>query len=174
MNTSNSQAPSQPPTTVPDLPTPTWTISTLPDQQDTTTPSNSQNNSYLDIQSNSTITQLYFNSTNSELSFTVTGPEGTTGYVQYRIAKSLLSSVQNVKVYLDGNQLSVNITSNQDEWLLYFTYHHSSHTIVISLNTLSGTEQLGSFAVWVGALIAAIIIAVITLLVWRGKHKLTV
>jgi hypothetical protein len=55
-----------------------------------------------------------FNSTSSELSFTITGPDNTAGYVKVTIAKSILSSVQNVKVYFDGSQLSVAITEDED------------------------------------------------------------
>jgi hypothetical protein len=169
LDTADSRAPTQPSIPIPDLPTPLWSPSNLPNQQTSPTPTSSSNNSYFDLQSNSSITQLYFNSTSSELSFTVTGPEGTTGYVQYRIAKSLLSSVQNVKVYLDGSQLTVNITSTQDAWLLYFTYHHSSHTILIDL-TATTTNSQGASLMWLGVPIAALVVAAIGVLVWKGRN----
>jgi hypothetical protein len=63
--------------------------------------------------------------TSSELSFTVNGTSGNTGYVKVTIAKSLVSNAENVKVYLDGNQLNYEVTSNTDSWLLTFMYLHA-------------------------------------------------
>jgi len=53
--------------------------------------------------------------------------------VKVTIAKSLVSSVQNVKVYLDGDELDVAIISDEKSWLLSFTYLHSTHQVMISL-----------------------------------------
>jgi len=85
------------------------------------------------VTSNSTVSELAFNSTSRELSFTVTGPSGTTGYVNVFLAKTLVENIADVKVYLDGDQLNYTITSTDDSWLLHFTYRHSTHTITISL-----------------------------------------
>jgi hypothetical protein len=85
------------------------------------------------VSSNSTVSALAFNSTSRELSFTVTGPSGTTGYVNVHIAKTLVENIADVKVYLDGNQLDYTVTSLDDSWLLHFTYGHSTHIIAISL-----------------------------------------
>jgi hypothetical protein len=85
--------------------------------------------SFFFVDSNSTISNLFFNSTNSELSFTVSGETGTAGYVKVTIAKSPLSSLQNVKAYLDGDELDVAITSYGDLWVLDFSYSHSTHYV---------------------------------------------
>ena len=85
------------------------------------------------VTSNSTVSELAFNSTSRELSFTVTGPSGTTGYVNVHIAKTVVDNIADVKVYLDGDQINYTITSLDDSWLLHFTYHHSTRTIAISL-----------------------------------------
>ena len=85
------------------------------------------------VSSNSTVSSLAFNSTTSELNFIVTGPSGTTGYVECTIAKSLVTDPENIKMFLDGNELSYNLSSRADMWLLYFTYKHSSHRISINL-----------------------------------------
>jgi hypothetical protein len=164
----NTQAPSKPPTSVPDLPMPEWSPTTNPDTSASPTPKSGDSNSYFQVESNSTITELFFNSTSSELSFTVTGPSGNTGYVQYTIAKSLLPGIQNVKVFLDGNQLNINITSTEDSWLLYFTYHHSSHQIIINL--AAGTQN--TFDDYSSLLLPVVIAAVLLVtgfVVWRKK-----
>ncbi len=57
------------------------------------------------VESNSTVSALAFNTTSSELSFTVSGPSGTKGYVKVSIAKSLVENVSDVKVYLDGERV---------------------------------------------------------------------
>jgi hypothetical protein len=101
------------------------------------------------VSSNSTVTSLAFNSTTSELSFTVSGPSETTGYVKVAIAKSLVSNAENIKVYLDGNQLNYEVTSNEDSWLLTFTYKHSTHQVMISLAANAGGAASLSIEPWV-------------------------
>jgi len=117
-----------------------------------------ENQNFFYFESNSTVMALAFNNTSSELSFTVEGETGTTGYVKVTIAKTLVSNGANMKVYLDGKQLNYEVTSNADAWLLTFTYAHSSHQVKISLaaNTAAvfGTEY------WT-AIIAVIAIAAI-------------
>jgi len=88
------------------------------------------------VTSNSTVSELAFNSTSRELSFTVTGPSGTTGYVNVYIAKTLVDNIADVKVYLDGDQLSYTVTSTDDSWLLHFTYSHSTHKVNINLGLI--------------------------------------
>jgi hypothetical protein len=90
-----------------------------------------QNQNVFLVESNSTVTALAFNSTSSEFSFTVSGSSGTTGYVKTTIAKNLTTNPENIKVYLDDNQLNYTVTSNVDSWQLTFNYHHSTHTISI-------------------------------------------
>jgi hypothetical protein len=128
--------------------------------------------SFFYVESNSTVTELFFNSTNSELSFTVSGESETAGYVKVTIAKSLISSVQNVKVYLDGNQLDVAITSNEDSWLLSFTYMHSTHHVRISLATNAATTLLGIESwIWIGVVIIIVVIGVgLLLYIKKRKH----
>jgi hypothetical protein len=87
------------------------------------------------VESNSTVYSLAFNSTSLELSFTVSGPSGTTGYVKVTIAKSLVANGEDIKVYLDGNQLNYSETSTPNSWQLVFNYSHSTHNIAVDFNT---------------------------------------
>jgi hypothetical protein len=93
------------------------------------------------VNSNSTLTGFSFNSTSKELSFDVSGDPETTGYVYVNIPKSLVSDGSSLKVYLDGNQIEYAVQSQGDEWLLYFTYHHSTHLVDISLRSNSSNMQ---------------------------------
>jgi hypothetical protein len=122
------------------------------------------------VSSNSTVTSLAFNSTTSVLSFTVSGPSGTTGYVKVTIAKSLISNPENIKVYLDGNQLNYEVTSSADSWLLSFTYSHSTHQVSIDMaaNTI-GNAFLG-MAHWTW-IVAGIITAVISVSLFYFKKR---
>ena len=96
-----------------------------------------QNKYVFSVESNSTVSSLAFNTTNRTLSFTVSGPSGTKGYVKVTVAKSLVENIADVKVYLDGNQLNYTVTSLDDSWLLHFTYLHSTHKVTISLSAIS-------------------------------------
>jgi hypothetical protein len=140
----------------------TYTITTTigESQTPTVTPSPSPipvpGQSLFFVESNSTVTKLFFNSTSAELSFTVSGEKGTWGYVDITIAKSLVSNIQDVKVYLDGNQLNFNMTEKGDSWLLHFTYTHSTHRVIMTLSSApSGESPLGP-ALVVGLPITAI------------------
>jgi outer membrane protein assembly factor BamB len=93
------------------------------------------------VVSNSTVSSLAFNSTTDELSFTVAGPSGTTGFVDMGIAKSLVPNVANLKVYLDGTNLDYTATSTADSWFLHFTYSHSTHVLIISLDENTSTPS---------------------------------
>ena len=89
--------------------------------------------SVFSVTSNSTITELSFNSASKELSFSVSGDAGTMGYVNVYIPKSLVNDTGGLKVYLDGSQVDYTAQSQSDCWLLYFTYPHSTHLVTISL-----------------------------------------
>jgi hypothetical protein len=94
------------------------------------------------VTSNSTVSQFSFNSTSRELSFTVSGPSGTTGYVNVYIAKSLIGDISTLKVYLDGNQIDYTAVSTNASWLLHFTYQHSTHRVIVSLGSPANSYPL--------------------------------
>jgi parallel beta-helix repeat protein len=123
------------------------------------------------IESNSTLTALAFNSTNSELSFSVSGPSNTTGYVKVTIAKSLIPNGENVRVYLDGNQLNYSITLTANSWLLEFTYPHSTHQVTVQLATSTTSLPLPRIDYWLW-IVLPVIIAVFAFagaVIWRKK-----
>jgi hypothetical protein len=124
------------------------------------------------VSSNSTVTSLEFNNTTSGISFNVTGPSGTKGYVKCTIAKSLVPNVENIKLFLDGNQLNYDITSNADSWIIYVTYAHSSHQISINLqaNADESLPQNKEYWTWTVATISIALIGV-SPLVYFKKHK---
>jgi hypothetical protein len=131
-----------------------------------------QNQQVFFVESDSAVSALAFNSTSSELSFTVSGPDGTAGYVKVTIAKSLVANAADIKVYLDGNQLNYDVTSNTDSWLLSFTYTHSTHNVMVSLATNeAGGTFLGNALILIAVVIAIAVAGAIGLIVWRKKKK---
>ncbi|UCC57988.1 MAG: PQQ-binding-like beta-propeller repeat protein [Candidatus Bathyarchaeum sp.] len=90
------------------------------------------------VSSNSILSELAFNSTSRELSFTASGEDGTKGYVKASIAKELVSNITDLKVYLDGNNLDYTVTSTESSWILNFDYSHSTHSVVVHLGELNG------------------------------------
>lgn len=126
------------------------------------------------VSSNSTVSQLVFNSETNELSFAVSGDNGTTGYFDVFIPKTLVEDVSNLKVCLDGNQVNYTTTTLTDSWVLHLTYHHSEHRVTMTFDTLSmeptNASILGDSVIY--PTIAAIAIAIIiscTLLIKREK-----
>jgi outer membrane protein assembly factor BamB len=80
---------------------------------------------------------LAFDSGTRELRFTVTGETGTTGFVEVKVAKSLVGNVADLKVYLDGASLDYSAQSTNDSWVLCFTYAHSTHSVIVNLGAAS-------------------------------------
>jgi hypothetical protein len=99
------------------------------------TPPNGTEQNVFSVTSNSTLTELFFNSTSQELSFSVSGEPGTKGYVDVDIPKSLINNISDVKVYMDNNSIQYTAQSQGDCWLLYFTYHHSTQDVIINLGS---------------------------------------
>jgi hypothetical protein len=100
--------------------------------------------SVFSVTSNSTLSQLSFDSNNKQLTFTVSGQQGTTGYIDVYIPKTLLNQTSDLKVYLDSNQIQYNISPLTDGWLLHASYHHSSHTVTVSLAQSNLSSKNGS------------------------------
>jgi parallel beta-helix repeat protein len=86
------------------------------------------------VESASTISNLAFNAANRVLSFTATGSDGTQGYVRASVAKNFTANPDGVKVLIDGNQVTCSPTLTSDSCLIYFTYQHSSHSVIIDLS----------------------------------------
>ncbi len=112
---------------IPDDPTPTPTATPA------ATPAPTGGTQIFKIESNSTWTNLYFNSTSVTLTFTVSGENGTTGYTKAYIAKTLVPTFTGASVSLDGKETQFTIIDTTDYWVFEFTYHHSTHQVAIDL-----------------------------------------
>jgi parallel beta-helix repeat protein len=110
------------------------------------------------VTSNSTISELDFESTSRELRFKVSGPSGAKGYVDLYIAKTLIENIQDVEVKLNGEEINYTATSLDDSWLLHFTYLHSTHEVTVVLGQVV-TPFIGDLF-WVFALFGLVIVAI--------------
>jgi len=127
------------------------------------------------IVSNSTVMQFAFDSTNLTMSFTVSGPSDTMGYTNVTMAKTLVTNITGLTVYLDGNQIQFTNSSTQFYWLLSFTYHHSTHRVVIAMKSLEQTPQAFDYSnpLLAMALISSLLAG--SLIIWKRlrTRKLT-
>ncbi len=115
------------------------TPSPIPTSSDQTQPTFS-------ITSNSTVSSLAFNSTSEELSFTVSGPPGTTGYVNITVSKTLLPNLAGLKIYVDKQDINFTANTVGDSQILYFVYHHSTHEVIVSLPETEAAPELQLWA----------------------------
>lgn len=129
------------------------------------TDTDNQDQNVFTLASNSTLTSFIFDSTKSELSFGVSGPFGTVGYVQVCVPKSLLADASDLKITLDGYDLPYDVMSKNDVWLITMIYPHSSHTVVVALNGVR-SSGFGSFMTNFGnELVLGTVIAVLAAIV---------
>ena len=89
----------------------------------------------ISIQTNSTIAAFSFDPASKQLSFSLTGPDGSTGYINVYISKGILADISNLKVSLDGEPVNFDAVSTGYSWVLSFDYHHSTHKVSINLNS---------------------------------------
>jgi hypothetical protein len=101
----------------------TTTLSFLPTQN------SDQGTQTFVFESNSTVTALTFDASQSLLSFNVSGPSNTTGYVKVTIAKSLLSNGNSLLASIDNTTTTYTLTETENAWVYTFNYHHSTHQI---------------------------------------------
>ncbi|MGD0994398.1 MAG: hypothetical protein ABR909_02610 [Candidatus Bathyarchaeia archaeon] len=136
-------------------------------------PFNNQNQNVFSVTSNSTLTSLTFDSTTNELSFGVSGPSGTTGFTEVCIPQSLIPDISKINVTLDGGAINYTSVSENNVWIITFTYHHSSHTIVIALGSTPTTTVPEFPSSVILSLFIILAVSVAVMLVLRKARKAT-
>jgi hypothetical protein len=159
------------PQAMPDINLPTEFPSSTPMETSQPTATPPIDAESFNIESNSTVTAFAFNSSVPEISFTVNGTSGTTGYVKATIPKSFMPNATNIKVYLDGNQTNYTLDSNDSNWTITFTYLHSTHQVAITAETVTQENLAVPDWAWQIAIISVFIgfIAGLTVLAWVAK-----
>jgi hypothetical protein len=129
---------------------------------------------WFSLTSTSTITEFAFNSTSKELSFTASGPEGTTGHVNVYIPKSLINDISDLNVYVDEIEITYSSESVGDSWMVSFSYTHSTHRVVIALSSAAKADGAPLELILTTAIGAAIAVAVTAAVFFKRKrsHKI--
>ena len=128
------------------------------------------------VTSNSTLSAFDFNATSNEINFTGSGSSGTTGYVNIEIPKSLIANISNIQVLLNDTQVSYGVQEQPDSWMISFTYHQSSHQILVNLNSAmlssSSSEILSEkWLIYVITFAVMVSIVLVPLLVLKRRNK---
>jgi parallel beta-helix repeat protein len=96
---------------------------------------------YVHIVSNSTISDFYFNpGEGAFLRFNVTGEEGIEGFCRVTIPKDLLWVEDGWTIFVGEESVNYTIIPDNDYAYLYFTYNHSTQTVIIQ-----GTHVIPEF-----------------------------
>jgi hypothetical protein len=115
-----------------------------------------ENQTLFYIESNSTVTALEFDGIEPRLSFTVSGPNGTRGYITATIPKTLLDTEAEWTVFVDDEPIFPTIIEDPYKTVLHFDYSHSTHTITIVQN-----KQNQTFPTWTLLTLALVATAVL-------------
>jgi len=112
------------------------------------------------VTSNSTISDLTFDTTSRRLGFTVTGEDNTIGYSKVTIAKILISDITKLKINIDDVEYNYVVTETEDSWILVFSYTHSTHNVIIDLQSAMVTGRRDIPLIYLIPVIAAIALVV--------------
>jgi hypothetical protein len=128
----------------------------------------------LSVLSNSTLSEISFNSTSKELSFALTGSSGTTGFVTVYVAHSIINDASGLIVRLDGNPIDYTVESQGDSWLVAFSYHHSTHQVSVAFTQFGSQNTVLRGLGWVQIAILvlmSIIVAAVVVVAFKTLNK---
>jgi hypothetical protein len=92
------------------------------------------------VETNSNVTDFRFDETASEIAFKVSGAEGTRGFCNVTIPKTLVKPEHQIKVYLNGEPLNFELSESPTYYYIYFEYQHSTHHVAIRFETKTETR----------------------------------
>jgi hypothetical protein len=121
--------------------------------------------------SNSTISNINYNSTTQELSFNTNGTSRTTGYANVCIPKNLVSDIQTVKVNIDGRPVSFTSASQEDVWVISCVYTQSYHAFTIQIPFMQMLSPATTPWITIVVVIIILIALVATAVVIRRRRK---
>ena len=117
----------------------------------------------IQVVSNSTVSNLVFDSSSGFLNFTVSGPSGSHGFFDATIGKSLLSG-QPI-VLIDGVQSPASVSQDANFWYVRVTYVHSVHQVAIG-----GSNMIPEFQPAAALPILLTLVMLATLAIKRRKQ----
>jgi hypothetical protein len=117
----------------------------------------------MQVVSNSTVSNLVFDSSRGFLNFTVSGPSGSHGFFDATIGKSLFSG-QPI-VLIDGVQSPASVSQDANFWYVHATYVHSVHQVAIG-----GSNMISEFPS-AGALLILLTFAMLAALAIQRRKQ---
>jgi hypothetical protein len=139
----------------------------------------------LTIIENATNSQMYNaaivfspSSFTTTLSFTITGPSGTTGFGNITIPKSTVAYGTTPRIYIDGQPAqNQGYTRDANNYYVWYTTHFSAHEVSIvftltpnSTQSPSQSQSLPQEVIYEAAF-AVVIVVVILVYAGNGKNK---
>ena len=119
------------------------------------------------IDGNSTISDFDFRKDQKEISFSVTGPEGTVGFCNVTIPMDLMKAIDKPWLILvDGDEVTPIQSDNVTHTFLYFMYTHTTRNIIIR-----GTLVAPEFPTWTSILLILIVLTVVIAIYKRRLLK---
>jgi hypothetical protein len=125
------------------------------------------------IVSNSTISNLAYNSTTKELSFSTNGTSGTTGYLYASIPKTLLGDIQAIAVNIDGQPIACGSESHEDVWVICCVYGQSEHVFTMQLPFVVMLNSQETPWIPIAAIVIAVLIAIIAAIMTIRRRRRT-
>jgi len=111
----------------------------------------------MNVLTNSSVFGITFDSTNKQLTVNVAGADGTVGVCNLTVPMSLVSSVSDIEVYVDGQPFNFSISNHDLYYYISVEYKHSSHVLLASLESLGTMNFDYILYVFIGALIPIIV-----------------
>jgi len=131
------------------------------------------NSDFAILGTNSTLSEHIFNNETCKISFNVSGPLDTSGYIWCKISENLIPNHDNfgktVSVFLDGERIYYMYTFYEGSWQLYFNYtHNNTQEVVISF-----PKQTWTLLAWTIPIAAIIIVSIAILIIRYKKRNIT-
>lgn len=123
------------------------------------------------VVSNSTITNISYNSETRQLSFGTNGTSSTTGYLYVSIPKTLTGDGNAVEVRMDGNLQAFASESRDDVWVISCLYTQSAHTFTVQVPQEAVFSPAETPWVAIVAALVVIVVVIAILLVVRRRRK---
>jgi len=120
-------------------------------------------NHTIDVLTNSSVFGITFNSTDKRLTVNVAGVDGTMGFCNLTVPISLVSSVSDIEIYLDGQPFNFSISKHGLYYYISVEYNHSSHVLLASFESSAITNFEYVPYVFIGALMIISCVAAIFL-----------
>jgi len=92
------------------------------------------------VMTNSSVSIVVFNTTAGQLTITVAGVEGTTGYMNISTPKAFIPRAEGIKIYLNSAPINFNFTIKDSYAVAELKYEHSEHELKLSFPVWIGDE----------------------------------